>query len=334
MHLDHSSHSNGLVTTALLLAAGKGSRLYPLTHDTPKCLTMVHEVSILERLVINLSKQGFKRLVVVTGYREKSIREFLGTQACGMKIDYIFSPLYATTNNIYSLWMAREIINEPFMLIESDLVFDVSLLDDMRHPDRIAVARMQPWMNGSTVTINQAQHVKKFQNGIAGTFDEIRYKTVNIYSFSLSSWHSIIERLDQYISAGIVNDYYETVFAEMVTEGSLSLKIVSFDNKPWYEIDTIEDLAKAKKLFPGDEYDTTNLSNVPRHASGILKPIFKHTMSMGREKITHPLSRLKSLPKSNSLSVSLSSKRIHEANIPENEVSLKNKYRGKTHGTV
>ncbi|HJH31404.1 MAG TPA: phosphocholine cytidylyltransferase family protein [Methanosarcinaceae archaeon] len=336
MNLNHSNHSNGLVTTALLLAAGKGSRLYPLTQNTPKCLTMVHEVSILERLVINLSQQGFKRLVVVTGYREKSIREFLGTQACGMKIDYIFSPLYATTNNIYSLWMAREIINEPFMLIESDLVFDVSLLDDMRNPDRIAVARMQPWMNGSTVTIDQAQHVKKFQNGIAGTFDDIRYKTVNIYSFSLSSWHSIIERLDQYISAGIVNDYYEIVFAEMVTEGSLSLKIVSFDNKPWYEIDTIEDLAKAKKLFPGDEYDTTNLSNVPRHASGILKPIFKHTMSMGREKITHPLSRLKSLPKSNSLSVSasVSSKQIHEGNIPENEVSIKNKSRGKIHGTV
>lgn len=331
MNLNHSSNSNnGLVTTALLLAAGKGSRLYPLTHDTPKCLTMVHEASILERLVINLSKQGFKRLVVVTGYREKSIREFLGTQACGMKIDYIFSPLYETTNNIYSLWMAREIINEPFMLIESDLVFDVSLLDGMRHPGRIAVARMQPWMNGSTVTINPAQYVKKFQNGIAGTFDEIRYKTVNMYSFSLSSWHSIIERLDQYISAGKVNNYYETVFEEMVAEGSLSLKIVSFDDKPWYEIDTIEDLAKAKKLFPADEYATKNRSNVPRHASGILKPIFKHTMSMGREKITHPLSRLKSLPQSNSLSL----KRIHEANIQENEVSPKNKYGGKRHDTV
>ena len=330
MNLNHSNHSNGLVTTALLLAAGKGSRLYPLTHDTPKCLTMVHEVSILERLVINLSKQGFKRLVVVTGYREKSIREFLGTQACGMKIDYIFSPLYATTNNIYSLWMAREIINEPFLLVESDLVFDVSLLDDMRYPDRIAVARMQPWMNGSTVTVNQSQHVKKFQNGIAGTFDEIRYKTVNIYSFSLSSLHSIIERLDRYISAGRVNNYYETVFAEMVADGSLSLKTVSFDGKPWYEIDTVEDLAETEKLFSADKYETKIPSNITHHASGISKPFFQHTKSMGVETITRSLSRLRSLPQSNSLSL----KRIHEANIPENEVTPKNKYRGKIHGTV
>ena len=225
-----------------------------------------------------------------------------------MSIDYIFSPPFETTNNIYSLWMAREIINEPFLLVESDIVFDVSLLDDMRYPDRIAVARMQPWMNGSNVTVNQSQHVKKFQNGIAGTYDEIRYKTVNIYSFSLSSWHSITERLDQYISAGRVNDYYESVFADMVVDGSLSLKIVSFDGKPWYEIDTVEDLAEAEKLFSADRYETKIHSNITQHA----------------------ISRLKSLPQSNSLSL----KRIREANIQENEVSPKDKSRGRMHGTV
>ncbi len=249
MNSDHSNRSEGVITTALLLAAGKGSRLYPLTRDTPKCLTMVHEVSILERLVINLKKQGFKRLVVVTGYQEKCIRDFLETRTCGMEIDFIISPLYATTNNIYSLWMARDIINEPFLLVESDLVFDGALLENMCSPDRIAVASMQSWMNGSTVTINQSQNVKNFQNDIDGTFDEVRYKTVNIYSFSLPSWKRITERLDHYISEGRVNEYYETVFAEMVVDGGLDLKTVSFDSKRWYEIDTIADLTKAETLF-------------------------------------------------------------------------------------
>jgi len=285
---------------------------------------MVHGVSILERLVTNLNKQGFKRLVVVIGYQEKCIRAFLGTRAGGMKIDYIFSPLYATTNNIYSLWMAREIINEPFLLVESDLVFDVSLLDGMRYPDRIAVACMQPWMDGSTVTVNQSQHVKKFQNGIAGTFDEIRYKTVNIYSFSLSSWHSITERLDQYISAGRVNDYYEIVFAEMVADGSLSLEVVSFDGKPWYEIDTIGDLAEADKLFLADNYETKIPSNITQHAVGMSKPFFQHANSIEGGTITRSLSGLRSLHKSNSLSL----KRIREANIKEN------KSIGVIHGTT
>jgi len=255
--LKHSYPNNERVTTALLLAAGIGSRLYPLTRNEPKCLTIVNAMSILERLISNLNQHGFKRLVVITGHLENHIRDFLGNQAGDIKIDYIFSPLYKTTNNIYSLWMAREIINEPFLLLESDLVFDESLLDDMLYPDRIAVAKMQPWMDGTFVTINQSQQVKAFWAGNAYSFGAIKYKTVNIYSISLNSWHCIVKKLDQHISEGKVNDYYETVFAEMIADGSLFFKIVSFDDKPWYEIDTIEDLAEAEKLFSSDNYTCT-----------------------------------------------------------------------------
>ena len=255
--MKHSSHHKEHVTTALLLAAGTGSRLYPLTQNAPKCLTIVNGMSILERLISSLNQHGFKRLVVVTGHLENYIRDFLGNQVGAIKIDYIFSPLYKTTNNIYSLWMAREIINEPFLLLESDLVFDESLLDAMMYPDRIAVAKMQPWMNGTCVTINQSHHVNAFLAANADSFGEIKYKTVNIYSISLNSWHEIVKRLDKRISDGKVNDYYETIFAEMIADGSSSLEIVSFDGKPWYEIDTIEDLAEAEKLFLSDDYTTT-----------------------------------------------------------------------------
>jgi len=253
----HSSHHKEHVTTALLLAAGMGSRLFPFTRNAPKCLTIVNGMSILERLISNLNQHGFKRLVVVTGYLENHIREFLGTQVGDIKIDYIFSPLYKTTNNIYSLWMAREIIDEPFLLLESDLVFDESLLDDMLYPDRIAVAKMQPWMNGTSVTINKYRKVSAFLADNEDSFGEFKYKTVNIYSISRNSWHEIVKRLDKRISDGKVNDYYETVFAEMIADGSSSLEIVSFDGKPWYEIDTIEDLAEAEKLFFADDYTIT-----------------------------------------------------------------------------
>jgi len=255
--LKHSYPNNERVTTALLLAAGIGGRLYPLTQNEPKCLTIVNAMSILERLISNLNQHGFKRLVVVTGYLENRIRDFLGNKVGNIAIDYIFSPLYETTNNIYSLWMAREVINEPFLLLESDLVFDESLLDAMLYPDRIAVAKVQPWMNGSCVTINKSQQVKTFLADNADSFGAVKYKTVNIYSISLASWYCIVKKLDQHISDGKVNDYYETVFADMIADGSLNFKIVSFDGKPWYEIDTIEDLAKAEKLFSSDNYTTT-----------------------------------------------------------------------------
>jgi len=255
--LKHSYPNNERVTTALLLAAGIGSRLYPLTQNEPKCLTMINGMSILERLIYNLNQHGFKRLVVITGHLENHIRDFLGNQVGDITIDYIFSPVYKTTNNIYSLWMAREVINEPFLLLESDLVFDESLLDTMLYPGRIAVAKMQPWMDGTCVTINQFQQVKAFWEGDAYSFGAIKYKTVNIYSISLNSWHCIVKKLDQHISEGKVNDYYETVFAEMIADGSLFFKVVSFDGKPWYEIDTIEDLAEAEKLFSSDNYTCT-----------------------------------------------------------------------------
>ena len=254
--MKHFSPHVGHVTTALLLAAGTGSRLYPLTQNAPKCLTIVNGKSILERMVSNLKQNGFKRLVVVTGHLENHIRDFLGNQAGDMKIEYVFSPRYNTTNNIYSLWMARNLISEPFLLLESDLVFDESLLNDMLYPDRMAVARMQPWMNGTSVTVNRSQQVKAFLADKADSHGDVKHKTVNIYSISLKSWNEMVIRLDKRISDGKVNDYYETVFAEMIADGSVSFEIVSFDGKPWYEIDTIDDLAKAEKLFSSNNHRT------------------------------------------------------------------------------
>lgn len=241
------------ITTALLLAAGTGSRLFPLTKSSPKCLTLVNEKSILARLVSNLKKQGFKRLVIVTGHEQKCIVDYLGDKTGDLSIEYVYSPLYKSTNNIYSLWMARHIINEPFVLFESDLVLNTTLLDDMVYPDRIAVALMKPWLDGTTVSVDKSNKVIRFQKGTTQAYSDIRYKTVNIYSFSLSSWKAIIKQLNRHIEAGNVNCYYESVFSEMVDNKSLFLDSVSFDHKPWYEIDNIKDLAKAELLFSKQE---------------------------------------------------------------------------------
>jgi choline kinase len=238
---------NEQVSTALLLAAGTGSRLSPLTDRTPKCLVPVNEISILDRLIHSLQAHNFKRLVIVVGHKADCIRDFLGTRAGGMEITYINSPLYKTTNNIYSLWLARKAIDEPFLLIESDLVFDPEMLTNMLYPDRIAVAKLQPWMNGTTVTINNRQEIKAFHSGAHEQNDK-HYKTVNIYSLSTLTWQLVRERLDHHISNNMVDGYYETVFADMVNEDCLSFTPVYFDTNSWYEIDTIADLRAAEQV--------------------------------------------------------------------------------------
>lgn len=235
--------------TALLLAAGMGSRLSPLTDSTAKCLVGLSGISILERLIRILSAYDFSRLVIVVGHESDSIQDYLGDRSGAIEITYVVSTCYRTTNNIYSLWLARSVIDEPVMLIESDLVFDESLLEAMLVTDTMAISRQQPWMNGTTVTLGSGG-VSAFCLGEMSRADATHYKTVNIYSFARATWKSVCARLETYIAAKRTGDYYESVFAEMVADGSLSLAPVLFDADLWYEIDTPDDLIAAEVLFP------------------------------------------------------------------------------------
>jgi len=181
------------VTTALLLAAGTGSRLQPLTSDAPKCLTEINGIPVLARQIRYLRQWGFKRLVVVVGYLGECIREFLADHAAGLTVDFVTSPRYRTTNNLYSLWLARKEIREAFLLLECDLVFDASLLGDMLHPDKIAVSRRRPWMNGTTVTVDPFQRVTTVRVSGGAVADDFSYKNVNICSLSLASGQRVTE---------------------------------------------------------------------------------------------------------------------------------------------
>ena len=233
-----------------MLAAGTGSRLAPLTDSTAKCLVRLNGVSILERLIRTLSNYDFNRLVVVVGHESDSIQDYLGDHVGDIQISYVVSTCYRTTNNIYSLWLARHVIDEPFLLIESDLVFDESLLEGMMKADRIAVSRQLRWMNGTTVTLDGEAGVSAFCLGEMSRPDATHYKTVNMYSFARSTWRAICARLDDYIVSRRTGDYYESVLAEMVADGSLSLAPVLFDAGRWYEIDTHADLTAAELIFP------------------------------------------------------------------------------------
>ena len=242
------------VTTVLLLAAGSGNRLQPLTDSIPKCLIEINGRPILERLIDNLCDNGFKRLVIVVGYMHHCIRRFVNEYAGDLTIEFITNPLYQTTNNIYSLWLARNKIQELFLLVESDLVFESSQLEGLLYPNKIAISRMQPWMNGTTITIDSLNRVQAFGMGGNGYTEITRYKTVNIYSLSDSTWRKVVERLELHISSGKVNEYYEVVFKEMIADGSLSMDGVFFDPERWYEIDTPADLANAERIL--EETDT------------------------------------------------------------------------------
>jgi choline kinase len=236
------------ITTAVLLAAGCGTRLQPLTLTAPKCLTPVAGETILHRLIDHLRDHGIKRLVVVIGYRGEQIQRYLHQYAADFELDFVVNEDYQTTNNIYSLWLARQHIRDDFILLESDLVFESAMLKDLLKPDRIAVSSPLPWMNGTMLEVDDQAHAKRFHLG--KNLNATRfYKTVNICSLSFASWAKVLARLDDYVLEDRLNEYYEAVFAALVDEGELDFEVVQFSKNRWYEIDTLEDLEAANQLY-------------------------------------------------------------------------------------
>src|SRR5664279_2375269 len=255
MHLPDPASDRAPVRTALLLAAGLGSRLAPLTDALPKCLVAMSGVPILERLVHALDGHGFERLVIVTGYKAETLRAYLGESFGGIAVEYLLSPLFETTNNIYSLWLAQQLIDEPFLLVESDVVFDEQLLAPLLEPGRIAVSRQLPWMGGTTVTLDQDGNVDAFYPPPPGVYgqhctDAGHFMAVNICSLARDTWGEVSERLDSHVAAGQTGSFYESVLEEMAAAGSMAPAAVIFPAERWYEIDTPADLTAAELVFP------------------------------------------------------------------------------------
>ncbi len=248
-----SASDGAQVRTAVLLAAGVGARLAPLTYSLPKCLVSVSGMPILERLVRALDDHGIDRLVIVVGYRAEMIRAFLGETFGGVAIEYVVSPLFATTNTLYSLWLARHLIDEPLLLVESDVVFDEPLLAPLLRPDRIAVSRQLPWMNGSTVTLDAGGTVSAYYPQPPGVYDHCtdadHFMTVNISSLGRDAWREVGVRLDRHVAAGRTGLFHDIVFNEMIADGSMALSAVIFPTGRWYEIDTPADRDAAELVF-------------------------------------------------------------------------------------
>ena len=114
---------------AIILAAGMASRLRPLTNNTPKCLLKIGERSLLQRSIDALISNGIKEIVIVTGYLHNQIEDFVKQQYPNVNISFIHNEVYDSTNNIYSLWLARpKADGEEILLLDSDLLYDPEII--------------------------------------------------------------------------------------------------------------------------------------------------------------------------------------------------------------
>jgi NDP-sugar pyrophosphorylase family protein len=207
------------VRKAIILAAGTGSRMGPFTQHTPKCLAPINGVTILNNMLAHLSDSGVEETVIIVGHLKEKIYDTIGTSFNGMKVSYIESDRYTTTNNIYSLWLAREHLTEDIVLIESDVFFERLLLDHMfacENKNVAAVAKHQSWMSGTVVSIDKKGNIQALletrHQGPQFDYSKV-FKTLNIYLLRRDFLRDeFVPHLEAFINAGDVNQYYEIIF--------------------------------------------------------------------------------------------------------------------------
>lgn len=245
---------------AIILAAGMGKRLKELTSNATKCMVEVNGVTMIERALTQLDALALERIVIVVGYEGRKLMDYIGSLNVQTRIEYVENDVYYKTNNIYSLYLAKDyLVEDDTLLLESDLIFEDAVLKrllDNPYPSLALVAKFESWMDGTVVTLDEEDNIKNFLGKKDFVFEDIPnyYKTVNIYKFSREfSCSHYVPFLEAYCKALGNNEYYEQVLKVITLLDKPEIKAERLGNEAWYEIDDVQDLNIAESIFASRE---------------------------------------------------------------------------------
>ena len=241
---------------AIILAAGRGTRLRPITDHLPKCLVQVQGKPLLQHALESLDRAGIQHCVIVVGYLWDQVQRQFGHRFRNMRLTYVMNERFLDTNNLYSLWLARQELGDDILLLEGDLLFEDDLLLDLKqspHSDVAVVDKFQSYMDGTVImadgSVATSMVLKSEQP--AGFDYQGAFKTVNIYKLSRATMaHHFLPTLDSYVARSLTDQFYEAALAHLVAQGDLRLAVHLTGTRQWMEIDTEEDLRHAEGAFP------------------------------------------------------------------------------------
>jgi len=229
-------------------------------------MVRVNGVTLIERMLHQIEAKHLSRIVIVVGYQGKALMDYIQTLNIQTPVIFIQNPVYDTTNNIYSLALAKDwLCREDTLLFESDLIFEDSVLDLLLSDPRDTLAlvdKYESWMDGTCVKLGSDDSIERFVPGKKIRFEEIQdyYKTVNIYKFSrhFSESH-YVPFLEAYQTALGENEYYEQVLRVITMLDDPVIKAKRLEGQQWYEIDDIQDLDIAESIFTPDPDERVRL---------------------------------------------------------------------------
>jgi choline kinase len=236
---------------AVILAAGIASRLRPLTNNTPKCLLKVGDKIILEHTLENLIANNIFDVIIVTGYLENLVRSFVKERFPKLNITFIYNELYASTNNIYSLWLAKdELLDNDMLLMDSDIIFDKRIISELinsGYDNCLALKRHAVGAEEIKVKVDEKGRILEISKEVI--LSEAVGESIGIELFKGSSLIELFKIIDRkIIIENKVNIFYEAAFQDMIKNNG---NIFTVDITQYYctEIDTASDLENAFGLM-------------------------------------------------------------------------------------
>lgn len=241
--------------TAVLLVAGIGSRLRPLTDDRPKALMDLGGQTLLGHAVKTLLAHGVDHIVLATGYREDAVRGAMETAGLGdrVRVEYCRNEAFESTQNAVSLLLCEQAIGgRDFFKLDGDLLFDREVLGrlELAGGGRAGIAaaidaRANLGEEEMKVTV-EGDRLTAFGKGLdpRQSFGE----SIGIERVSGAAVSSLFHGLRDAYATGRTQLYYEDIYSELLGKGVEGFAVAVSD-LPWMEIDTPEDLANARALY-------------------------------------------------------------------------------------
>lgn len=231
---------------ALILAAGLGTRLSPITDTRPKCLVPVNGKPILIKQIENLHENGVTEITIISGYMSKVLEGEVKKLFPEIKV--IESVDYATTNNMYSAWLGREFVNdEPFLMMNADVFFDASVIGELLNDkyENAIVTDIGTYFEESMKVIQKNGRLVEISKQI--TEQDALGASIDVYKFNSEGAKAFFDKCEDYIlNKKELKKWSEVALNDILAD-------VNFVACPlvgrWFEIDNYEDLYRAEKLF-------------------------------------------------------------------------------------
>lgn len=235
---------------AIILAAGIGSRLRPMTDDKPKTLVEVNGKPMLKYIIDSLQENGINDIVVCTGFKSKMIVNFCKSEYPNIEFKFVNNKDYELTNNLYTLYLANEFLNEQCLIMNADIVFDSVIIEKLvsTPSSRICIDTEQYIEESMKVVVRQDGTIKNISKKILEK-DSFGC-SIDIYKFLLDDVVILREKLIEVIEIdNHINEWTESLLDLLMSEKKILVRPLNIRGAKWYEIDNYDDLFEAEKLF-------------------------------------------------------------------------------------